>query len=148
MPKYDEETLKTKLSNYRKSIVDIDTNNYKVIKNFDAEDSLSSNITEAIKFIQTEEHATEIEMIKGKSEVDDAIKLLKLKFRNLGVPMIQVFSKFDNNGGGDLDCSEFTAMIQEVIPEITEELCHAIFDDFDLDKDGNVDQDEFLRKML
>mmetsp|Transcript_2710 Transcript_2710/g.2331 ORF Transcript_2710/g.2331 Transcript_2710/m.2331 type:complete len:88 (+) Transcript_2710:1221-1484(+) len=87
-------------------------------------------------------------MIKGKSEVDDAIKLLKLKFRNLGVPMIQVFSKFDNNGGGDLDKFEFSAMIQEVIPDLSDELCYLIFDDFDLDKDGNVDQDEFLRKML
>jgi len=87
-------------------------------------------------------------MIKGKSEMDDAIKLLKLKFRNLGVPMIQVFSKFDGNGGGDLDKHEFTAMIQEVIPQISDELCYLIFDDFDLDKDGNVDQDEFLRKML
>lgn len=48
---------------------------------------------EAVEFIMSQEHITEIDMIKGKSEVDDAIKLLKLKFRNLGVPMIQVFSK-------------------------------------------------------
>mmetsp|Transcript_81414 Transcript_81414/g.175949 ORF Transcript_81414/g.175949 Transcript_81414/m.175949 type:complete len:88 (+) Transcript_81414:274-537(+) len=87
-------------------------------------------------------------MIKGKSEVDDAIKLLKLKFRNLGVPMETVFSKYDENGGGDLDRDEFTEMIQEVIPEIYDELCWQIFDEFDLDKDGTVDQDEFLRKML
>jgi hypothetical protein len=48
---------------------------------------------ESLDFIETEEHTTEIEIIKGKSEVDEAIKLLKLKFRNLGVPMIEVFSR-------------------------------------------------------
>lgn len=103
---------------------------------------------EAVEFIMSQEHITEIDMIKGKSEVDDAIKLLKLKFRNLGVPMIQVFSKQDENGGGDLEKEEFSRMIQEVIPGIADALCWEIFDDFDLDKDGTVDQEEFLRKML
>lgn len=74
-----------------------------MIINLDAEEALDQNIQESLEFIQTEEHVTEIEMIKGKSEIDDAIKLLKLKFRNLGVPMIEVFSRYDGNGGGDLD---------------------------------------------
>lgn len=64
-----------------------------MIKNLDAETAFDELVSEALEFVLTEEHITEIEMIKGKSEMDDAIKLLKLKFRNLGVPMVTVFSK-------------------------------------------------------
>lgn len=47
-----------------------------------------------------------------------------------------------------MEKEEFSRMIQEVIPGIADALCWEIFDDFDLDKDGTVDQEEFLRKML
>lgn len=39
-------------------------------------------------------------------------------------------------------------MLRDVIENLSEELCDAIFDEFDLDKDCTIDSDEFLRKML
>jgi len=41
-----------------------------------------------------------------------------------------------------------SAMIQDIIEGLDAATCKEIFDEIDVDKDGAIDCDEFLRKML
>merc|ERR1719359_1951153 len=93
-------------------------------------------------------NCSKIEMIIGKSKIDGFINKIKLHFRNAGVPAEKVFFQYDEDKDEQLNLSEMTVMIKEIIEGLDDATCKEIFDEIDVDKDGAIDCDEFLRKML
>lgn len=52
------------------------------------------------------------------------------------------------NHDNEIDFNEWTNMLKSINLYESDELSRELFDEVDVDKDGAIDQKEFLRKML
>jgi len=59
-----------------------------------------------------------------------------------------MFEKYDMNHDNEIDFNEWTNMLKSINLYESDELSRELFDEVDVDKDGAIDQKEFLRKML
>lgn len=58
-----------------------------------------------------------------------------------------LFRNFDGNGDGLLDLHEFTRMVRHMGLRLSKERCLKLFELFDVDRSGVIDDTEFVRQM-
>lgn len=61
--------------------------------------------------------------------------------------MPELFRQFDSDGNGELDMEEFRDMVNQMGLHLSEERCLDLFDIFDEDRSGVIDDVEFVRVM-
>lgn len=60
----------------------------------------------------------------------------------------RVFKIIDDNGNGQLDIYEFQKALKDYRVQVTQEESMVLFNAFDINRDGNISYDEFLRTVV
>ncbi|XP_076309717.1 centrin-3-like isoform X2 [Tachypleus tridentatus] len=62
--------------------------------------------------------------------------------------MLKAFHLFDEDGTGKISFSNLKRVVHELGEDISKEELHAMIDEFDVDEDGEISEEEFLAIML
>ncbi|KAH7824503.1 putative EF-hand domain pair [Monocercomonoides exilis] len=57
----------------------------------------------------------------------------------------KVFNRIDEDGNGVIQISELSKSMKEIVPDVTDDEVEEIFSSTDLDKNGTIEFNEFLR---
>ncbi|CAD8048740.1 unnamed protein product [Paramecium primaurelia] len=89
--------------------------------------------------------------ILGKNTVEDranyVIEKLKLSIIKYNIQLIDLFKKFDKSADLKLDLKEMGQMLKRIEPSINEDETRAVFDFFDINKDGEITFQEFQTNL-
>ena len=86
---------------------------------------------------------------KGELKLQDFTDIMtsKLQQRDPVEEMIQAFQLYDEDGTGKITLSNIRKVSEAMGEKLTDEELQAMIDEFDVDKDGAINQQEFLKIM-
>ena len=61
--------------------------------------------------------------------------------------LVQAFNFFDRDGSGDISKEELSTLLKMDNPDITDEIIEYMIQEVDLNNDGNVSFEEFMKMM-
>ncbi|KAM3142202.1 hypothetical protein pb186bvf_005611 [Paramecium bursaria] len=89
--------------------------------------------------------------IKQGASLDDralyVIEKLKLAINRYNIKLLDLFKKYDRSADQSLDVSEMGTLLRRIESTITNEEIQAIFDYFDINKDGEISFQEFQEQL-
>lgn len=83
---------------------------------------------------------------------EEILERFRDKMRQRGargiIGLKRIFKIMDDNGNGMLDQAEFQKALKDYRVQVTPEEAYVLFSIFDVNHDGNISYDEFLRGVI
>lgn len=85
----------------------------------------------------------------GIGDISDAIRKLRAALGitdDSGMDVVRdIFRKWDTDGNGNISEEEMCRVLKQLCPDFTDEQIHALFNAADVNKDGSVNYEEFIK---